>query len=303
VAVAHVDVEGGLVYLYPTRPGRVVEVKYKEGDKVEGGKVILRVDDVVAKIEVKRAEAALDAAQTKLGQAKLLELQHKLKAKQAQAGVDAAQADLAAARETAAKAKRFYNEKLGGSAEDVKAAEQMVKKAEAGVRARKAEQELLLSMDPQLAVRLASADVKNKKAQLDLANKGVSECSVLAPENGTLLRLQTQVGAVLGDKPDPRMMPLVFCPNRPLIIRAEVEQEFAGGVRLNQTATITDDATGGGDWAGTVTHISGWIGPKRSIQLEPGFFNDVRTLEVIITVKSGRQPLRIGQRVRVALGQ
>jgi HlyD family secretion protein len=117
-----------------------------------------------------------------------------------------------------------------------------------------------------------------------------------------MFRVQVRTGTVLPDKPDPRMMPLVFCPKTERIIRAEVEQEFAGGLRVGQTATITDDATGGGDWTGTVKRIGDWYTHRRSILLEPMQFNDVRTLEVIITVTPGGKPLRIGQRVRVALG-
>src|SRR5262245_45610143 len=83
VAGAHVDVEGGVLYPYPTRPGRVVEMgkKAREGTRLEKGDLLLRVDDTVAKIAVRRAETALKAAKTKLRQAKLLARQHQLKAK------------------------------------------------------------------------------------------------------------------------------------------------------------------------------------------------------------------------------
>jgi hypothetical protein len=51
-----------------------------------------------------------------------------------------------------------------------------------------------------------------------------------------------------------------------------------------------------------VLRVSHWHTNRRSIQLEPLKFNDVRTLEVIIRPKPDKKnPLRIGQRLRVML--
>src|SRR5262245_50833088 len=45
VAVAYVDVEGGVRPLFPAVPGRVIEAPVDEGQEVEAGKVLLRIDD------------------------------------------------------------------------------------------------------------------------------------------------------------------------------------------------------------------------------------------------------------------
>src|SRR5262245_15875228 len=49
VAVAYVDVEGGVRPLYPAVPGRVVEAAVPEGKEVQEGTVLLRIDDALAK--------------------------------------------------------------------------------------------------------------------------------------------------------------------------------------------------------------------------------------------------------------
>jgi hypothetical protein len=86
------------------------------------------------------------------------------------------------------------------------------------------------------------------------------------------------------------------------IVRAEVEQEFANRVSVGQVAKIQDDGTGGGEWRGQVVRISDWFPQRRSVQMEPMQFNDVRTMEVVIRVEpGGKEPLLIGQRVRVIL--
>jgi multidrug resistance efflux pump len=115
--------------------------------------------------------------------------------------------------------------------------------------------------------------------------------------------VQVSVGETLGASA--RQPAVLFCPNDPRIVRAEVEQEFAGRVSLGQKADIEDDATGGHKWTGKVERVSDWYSQRRSVLLEPLQFNDVRTLECIVTidpdsVEPGHPP-RIGQRVRVIL--
>src|SRR5262245_37279202 len=59
VAVAYVDIDGGVANLYTTRAGRVVEVPAEEGKEVEKGAPLLRVDDTLAQHEVAQAKIAL----------------------------------------------------------------------------------------------------------------------------------------------------------------------------------------------------------------------------------------------------
>ena len=92
----------------------------------------------------------------------------------------------------------------------------------------------------------------------------------------------------------------MFCPDGPRILRAEVEQEFASRLSLNQTVVVRDDSTNSPLCTGKLTRISDWYSHRRSMVQEPLQFNDVRTLECIITLDpSDKTPLRIGQRVRV----
>jgi hypothetical protein len=115
-----------------------------------------------------------------------------------------------------------------------------------------------------------------------------------------VLRVSVTEGDVLG--PNPREPAVMFCPEGLRILRAEVEQEFAGRnhLWLNQTAVIRDDSTNSPLMTGKVTRISDWFSHRRSMVQEPLQFNDVRTVECIITLDSSdKTPLRVGQRVRV----
>lgn len=301
VAIAYVDVESGLTPLYPVQPGRVAAVMLEENKEVEAGTPLFRLDDTLAKEAVAQAKIDLNAAKTRLTQARRLPKQHAAKVAAQRALIGVRRGDAEAARAQYDKAARYYKDKLGGSAEDVKAALKLAEKAEAAVTAEEKNLAALETLAPQAGVELAQFDVEAKQGQLKKAEFGLTECTVRAPVKGRVLRSQLSVGAVLGASP--RQPVLLFCPSVPLIVRAEVEQEFASRVAVGQIATIQDDATGGGQWRGQVKSLSGWYSHRRSMLLEPLQFNDVRTLECIVTLDAGQDlsQLRIGQRVRVTL--
>jgi multidrug resistance efflux pump len=114
-----------------------------------------------------------------------------------------------------------------------------------------------------------------------------------------VLRLSAAVGGLAGPQ-SPR--PAVdLCPDVPRLVRAEVEQAFAGRVAVGQVAVIEDDVQAGASWRGRVRHLSDWYTHQRSVLQEPLQFNDVRTLECLVDLDPGQPPLRIGQRVRVRI--
>ena len=300
VAVAFVDVEGGVVNLYPVRQGRVVDLPVKEDVEVEEGTPLLKIDDSLARLQLAEAKLALEAARKRKEQAEVLATQHDRQIDAQAAAVKAAESQVSAAKARAGQARRLHRERLGGSAEDVTAAEKLVEQAQASVEAEKAKLEVLKAIKPRVAVDLADIDMRAKKEDVEKAQLGVRECTVRAPKKGKILRKLVSVGEVLGASP--RLPALQFCPSEERIIRAEVEQEFAGRVVKGMKAHIHDDATGGGEWQGEVIRVSDWYTQRRSVTMEPLQFNDVRTLEVIIRVKPDpRHPLRIGQRMRVLL--
>jgi multidrug resistance efflux pump len=300
VAVAFVDVEGGVRALYPVQQGRVVSLPVKEDAEVNEGTPLLTVDDTLFKQQETEAAIALDAARKRLDQAKRLIEQHDKQIKVQEAALEAAKSKKASAQAQLEKARRYQKDRLGGSIEDVRSAEKLVEEAEAGIRAEQAKLDLVREMTPKDTVDLAKLDVKAKEQQLEKAKYAVKECTILAPCKGKILRTLVSAGEVLGA--NPKQPALMFCPSGDRIVRAEVEQEFARRVMVGQKAKIEDDSTGGGDWRGKVLRVSDWYTQRRSILMEPLQFNDVRTMEVIISLENDpKNPLRIGQRVRVML--
>jgi multidrug resistance efflux pump len=299
ICFGHVDVEDGVASLYPLVSGRVVDVPVKENKPVKAGAVLIRLDDTLAKLRLKEAEADLVAAREQFEQAQKLNEQQRLKVAQQKAAIASIEQKLAAARELRNR-KRELLKNMQINPSDVRVAEALVKELEAVEEAENKKLQELNLNDPNAAIRRAQADVDARESRREQAQRGVEECELKAPSDGTVLRVLTHSGEVLG--PQPRQPAVLFCPKSPRIVRAEVEQEFAGRVEVGQAASIQDDTTNSPTWRGKVIRISDWYTHRRSVLQEPFQFNDVRTLECIVALDVNQPPLRIGQRVRVTLG-
>jgi multidrug resistance efflux pump len=298
VCFGHVDVEHGVTSLHPLLGGRVTAVEVRENQQVKAGAVLLRLDDFQARRRIREAQADLEAAREQLAMARKFPSRQKVRLEQQRAAIDAVRQRLTAAR-TQAERKRQLKKKRLATPSETDAADALVRELEALERVEQARLRELELNDVTAAVKTAQANVTAREARLDQARRAQEECALKAPADGTVLRVQVGPGEVLG--PQPRQPAILFCPTGPRIIRAEVEQEFAGRVKAGQAATVQDDATGGPTWRGRVKSVSDWYTRRRSVMLEPSRFNDVRTLECLIALDPGQPPLRIGQRVRVTL--
>jgi multidrug resistance efflux pump len=296
----HVDVKHGVVSLYPTQGGRVAEVLVEENEHVKKGAVLLRLEDRLIKIQIKEAQADLEAAKAQLVDIRNAPQRHDAQVNQMRAGIDALQERLAAAR-------RVRDDKVDLRAivvvrqSEVDVARNQVKELEALLAAEKAKLTELQLHNPAVAVRQAEEAVQARQARLEQAQEQLRECGLRAPADGKVLRIQVGAGDVLSAAA--RQPAVQYCPDTPRFVRAEVEQEVAFRVQVGQRVIIRDDSSDTTVWNGQVATISDWFTPRRSVLQEPMQVNDVRTVECLITLDPDQPPLRIGQRVRVLIGK
>jgi multidrug resistance efflux pump len=291
----HGDVEGGVCSLCPLQPGRVEEVCVQDNDEVSAGTTLLQLDPRSAKNLVRQARADLDAAQAQVDRARQGTGQQKLREAEQRAVIDVMRHRLEAARYALARKQELVS--VATVDKEVAAAKEQCAELEAAIRGEEAKLQELRLNDPALDTRRAEADVAAKQSRLEQALLGLDECRLKAPVAGTVLRLLVSRGDVLG--PQPTRPAVLFCPKGPRIVRAEVQQEFAGGVALGQAGVMRDDSGSGPIWRGKVRRLSDWYSPRRSIWQEPLQHSDVRTLECIIDLEPGQPPVRIGQRLIV----
>jgi multidrug resistance efflux pump len=258
------------------------------------------LDDRPARFDAEQARAALDSANARLTLAAQSSRQHPARIAQQRAAVESADHRLATAREHLFRQQELF--KINNTNfREVSGAESQVKDLEAQARATRERLAELGLTDPDLPVRAAKAEVAATEAKLQQAEYAVEQCELRAPSAGTVLRVQAAVGEVVGGPAG--VAPFQFCPDRPFIVRAEVEQEFVSRLAVDQRAVVEDEATPhGATWPGRVTRIAGWYAARRNVSDRPAAFKDVPTVECVIALDGPRPPLRIGQRVQVMIG-
>jgi multidrug resistance efflux pump len=299
VCIGYVDVELGLTSLYPLQPGRVLTVAVAETDHVSAGAVLLQLDDSQAKLRLREAEAALESARIQLAESRKLPEQNRKRLAQQQCAAEAARRRTAAVRLRLEKLKDLDRKGLLGTS-DLAIASEQLQEAEAGERGEAARLDELKLTDPQASLRRAEQELALMEARRDQAQQALEDCTLRAPQSGTVSRLLAAPGDVLSAQ-SPRPA-LLFCPDGPRLVRAQVAQEYADRVTLGQPVRIEDDVIGGPTWQGKVLRIADSYRQRRPNPSEPTQLCDERTLEVLVAVESGQAPLRLGQRVRLHIG-
>jgi multidrug resistance efflux pump len=296
VGLGYVDVIDGVTPLHPLQPGRVKQVLVKEGDPVKQGDLLLTMDSELQQLKLREAQADLEAAKA---EAASVESQlaknhaHELAAQQKK--IEAAQFEL----ESAKKELEAFEDLKKQQPLQYEVRQNKLKATQATIDAEKELLKKIEDADIKTPVALLKDKVKAKQAVVDQAQRLVSECELRAPADGIVLRVFATAGETLSSQP--REPALQFCPNLPRIVRVEILQEWADKVTKDAAAYIEDDTRSGTRWKGKVARVSDWFTHRRSVLQEPFQYNDVRTLECIVTLEPGGPPVRIGQRVRVTV--
>ncbi|MGL4462744.1 MAG: HlyD family secretion protein [Planctomycetia bacterium] len=298
VGFGYWDVEGRPVALSASALGRVEKVYVHENQRVAAGAPLFELDKAKAQAQLALAKSALAQAEVGRGQSRRLAERHEL--------LTAQQREAVAAAKAALDAHRRQVEHLRGLTERGLVDREKFLVANDGTPALEAQEraaELKLTElgldDPRDGVKLADAAAASAEANVRLAESALKDHTVLAPEAGVVLRLGVAVGQVLGpNQTEPNVW---FCPDKPRILRAEVNQNFAALVAAGDAAAVFDDATGRPLGDATVQRCAEWIAPRRSLRDEPLQVNDVRTRECILEPAAGFPELTLGQRVRVMI--
>jgi multidrug resistance efflux pump len=293
------DVEPRIANLHPQVAGQVVDVA-PEGKDVHKGDMLVRLDSQLAELEVKRAMTDWEDAKDLLAQARPLPAQHKNLIEQQKQAIAIARSKREGAKQELEVKQKAYKDTVI-NIQALRGAEEELKARAAEVEAAELKLQNMQLSDPTIEVKRAERAVRARELTYEKAKLALDKYVLRAPEDGTVLRVTTQVGETLGTQP--KVAAIEFCPKAPRIIRAEVLQEWASRVKVGQDAVIEDDTRLGTRWHGKVQHMSDWFAHKRSMLQEPFQYNDVRTLECIVSVDEGGPPLRIGQRVRVTIKQ
>ena len=146
-----------------------------------------------------------------------------------------------------------------------------------------------------VAVQMAMASIDSARARQVVAAREVEERKVVAPLDGQVIQRQARPGNGVSTL---NVTPLfLFAPDRPRIVRAELEEQYLGLVAPNQAAEIVLEADNTKTWRGNVLRVGRLVG-ARTPSDDPGEKQDNRVVEVVVSFEDA-QTLLIGQRVVV----
>jgi multidrug resistance efflux pump len=299
VCFGTVDLEHGVASLRPLQPGRVAEVLVGESQHVRRGAVLLRLEDAASLSRLAEAQAAVELAKRQWDRAQKQPALHRIRIAQQQAVRDATHSRVEAARRVLGREERLAKTAIITDS-DRSISEERIREMEALERVEAQRLAELEAQDVRGDIDRAESELRAAEARRDQAKLALEESRLKAPRDGTVLRVLVGPGDVLGDRPGEAAV--LFAAEGPQVIRATVEQEFAGRVKEGDVALVRDDADPSGTWRGRVGRVAGWYSQRRTILHDPSQLSDVRTLECLIILEAGPPRLRLGQDVRVFIG-
>ncbi len=205
--------------------GYVREVRFREGDRVEAGQLLVAVEEREFVARVDLARAALDEASMALEEAKRT-------LEEAEAGLRSAEADHAYAAATAARSRRLLDQELI-SPQDYEGAEAKRKSTEAAMEQARARILAVKARQEQARQRIAQAQAELQTAQLTLADTRIA-----APSTGVVVERHVEPG----DLALPGQRLLALDDPRHYRLEAVVGESAMGHVRLGQTVPVAVDA-------------------------------------------------------------
>jgi len=169
--------------------------------------------------------------------------------------------------------------------------------ADANLRAALRTEELVAAPPLQEDTARADADVLAAEGRVRTAQERIGKCSIVAPIDGTVLRVYARRGESFSTVTPRPLFSLADTSTRH--IKAEVDERDVDKLSVGQNVIIQADALDGKKLRGSVARISAMMGRKSISTGDPSDKSDRDILEAVIDLDDNSRPLPIGLRVTV----
>lgn len=144
----------------------------------------------------------------------------------------------------------------------------------------------------------AKAAVDAARQHVEAAQLDLDARTLRAPVAGRIVRRDAQVGEVVSSTSGAALF--VILPDRPRIVRAEVDADDADRIKPGMRAQVVRDTGEGPTWTAKVLRVGEVLGPG-ALNDDPLARATAREVECVLELapSGAAQPLRIGQRVLV----
>jgi HlyD family secretion protein len=275
--------------------GPIAEICVHEGDLVQAGTLLLRLDAAAAKQQVTRMQAESDLAEAQF--VKLKSGVHEQERVEAKAIWEARQAELNRARIAW---ERFSQ--LGGKA----SVSQQVLDNQRGemdsvffqVAAAKARWDFLSAPPREEELQIARAHCAAAAADLQMAKIRLAKTELRAPVEGQILKLECRPGEMTG--PDAAQPLILMADTRTLRVRAFLEELDSRRIHLGQSARVSFDEGSQPSLNGKIVELAPRMSHKQSWSDQPDERFDLKTREVVIELSTPTD-LPLGMSVEVEI--
>jgi HlyD family secretion protein len=169
--------------------------------------------------------------------------------------------------------------------------------ADANLRAAVRTEELLAAPPLQEDKARADADVLAAEGRAQTVQERIEKCSILAPIDGTVLRVYARRGESFSTVTPRPLFSLADTSSRH--IKAEIDERDVDKVSVGQKVVIQADALDGKRLIGSVVRVSTMMGRKSISTGDPSDKSDRDILEALIGLEGNPLSLPIGLRVTV----
>jgi len=169
--------------------------------------------------------------------------------------------------------------------------------ADANLRAAVRTEELLAAPPLQEERARADAEVLAAEGRVRTVQERIGKCSILAPIDGTILRVYARRGESFSTVTPRPLFSLADTSSRH--IKAEIDERDVDKVSIGQRVVIQADALDGKKLNGSVVKISAIMGRKSISTGDPSDKSDRDVLEAVIGLEDNTRSLPIGLRVTV----
>jgi HlyD family secretion protein len=229
--------------------GRIVDLPVEEGQSVEPGALLARLDDADYRQRVRIGEATVNVRESNL--ALLLAGTREQEVSASQQTMLNAQADLEEKKLDDDRARRLFS-KDEVSAQDRDLADTALKRAEATFRAAQQRYNEAVEGTRKEDIAIARANLKQADADLGLSRVNLDYTTLRAPSAGVITVREAELGEVVS--PGTPVVTLADLDH--IWLRAYIAETDLGRIRWGQEATVTTDTYPGKQYRGRISFIS-----------------------------------------------
>jgi multidrug resistance efflux pump len=277
--IGHVEPVSEVRKLMMRTGGVVKRCHVKAGDTVREGAPLLELEDGTQRAEVEVARLNLELARAEGDQVNVGINPYKIKA--VEETVERLREKL---RHSRTEAERYGKLVAGHAAsnQDHEATATQLRQAEIQLREQEAELLYLRKYVTPEQRALREAKVRHAQANLELAEERLRETQLVAPFDGTVLKLLKREGEGMSTLiPEPVA---VFGDLSRLRVRAEVDERFCRRLAVGQAALVFGRNLGGKSYPGRVVEVEKVMGDKTAFTRASSERKDLNVLQVVVAL-------------------